>query len=126
MLRRCCWGRLTGRRLSKGSDRTVFPCENHQVISVRRGSNELDGSSSPEKSSAVMLSAAEHLCVQPARCFAALSMTRCMDYPPQPAKNSSSPFNLAVKALLARCCLARSEWFAMTRNNQSGNLQDTL
>src|SRR5260370_5287330 len=46
-------------------------------MSFRQGSNALDRCSAPERSSVVMLSAAKHLCAQRARCFAALSMTRC-------------------------------------------------
>src|SRR5260370_20657868 len=46
-------------------------------IIFRHGSNELDRSCSRERSSAVILSAAKHLCTQQDRCFAALSMTMC-------------------------------------------------
>src|SRR5205085_9463678 len=46
---------------------------------IGQGSNELDSSLSLKRSSAVMLSEAKHLCVQPDRCFASLSMTLC-DY----------------------------------------------
>src|SRR5436309_406982 len=42
---------------------------------IRQGSNALDRCSAPERSSAVMLSAAKHLCARRARCFASLSMT---------------------------------------------------
>src|SRR5712692_6203416 len=44
---------------------------------VRQGSNELDSSSSPERDSPVMLSAAKHLLASHDRPFASLRVTRC-------------------------------------------------
>jgi|SRR5436305_9301994 len=44
---------------------------------VRQGSNELDSSSSPARSSSVMLSVAKHLAADGDRPFASLRVTRC-------------------------------------------------
>src|SRR5205814_6984652 len=46
-------------------------------ICLRHDSNELGSSSSPERSSPVMLSAAKHLAADRDRPFAALRVTRC-------------------------------------------------
>jgi hypothetical protein len=47
------------------------------IMNFRHGSKERDRSSSTERSSPIMLSAAKHLSRSATRCFAALSMTLC-------------------------------------------------
>src|SRR5258708_407963 len=60
-------------------------------MKIRQGSNALDSCLATERSSAVMLSAAKHLCAQQDRCFAALSMTRCDCSPCQGLFFTSEP-----------------------------------